>query len=116
MWGVPGRGEVLGSVQKMRVFEKVGTISPEHPDEARGLWETRTKEEVVQRRSIAFFLGVLLAAVSVLNSVKQSRQSREVLGRSTPSRLPGTDLVFTLCILHPRAAPDHREADHSTSS
>lgn len=58
VWGVPGRGEVLGSVQKMRVFKKVGTTSPEHPDESRGLWETRTKEEVVQQQSIAFFLGV----------------------------------------------------------
>lgn len=57
-WGVPGRGEVLGPVQKMRVFQKVGTTHPEHPDEAQGLWETRAKEEVVQQRSIAFFLGV----------------------------------------------------------
>lgn len=34
VWGVPGRREVLGPVQKMRVFEKVGATSPEHPDEA----------------------------------------------------------------------------------
>ena len=34
VWGVPRRGEVLGPVQKMRVFEKVGATSPEHTDEA----------------------------------------------------------------------------------
>lgn len=34
VWGVPRRGEVLGPVQKMRVFEKVGATSPEHADEA----------------------------------------------------------------------------------
>ena len=56
VWGVPGRGEVL--LQKMRVFKKVSTTSPEHPDEAQGLWETRAKEEVVQQRFSAFFLGV----------------------------------------------------------